>query len=419
MINPLKIKTAIGITLSLSMLILGGCKTTQSNVTSVGPSMVGPGSGAQLGSTKPFYSYDSDIFLDVAVPVFDPGFPKNSDGTIDYDEIEEEGIWPQVRRLEANRFAIATKDALSETKSFGNIYVTPDASALADVYIIGIVNYSDTETVNIGIKVMDAKNTVWGEDEFEYRVSEGWYRDAMSRGENPNGPVFEKIATFVYKLLKEKSEAYKREIQQVSDLRYAQMYSPEAFSQYLTQGRRGEIELVGAPSENDPMLQRIKAIQAKDESFIDSLQETYDTFWATTEEPYRQYQKETLPEAKKIRELEQERTTKQVTAGLFAVASVLLGSNSGSTAGQVAAAGAGLAALGSLNDAIKTNKELHAQRELFDEMGQNLDIQVADQIVEINDQRIELQGTASEQYYQLRSRLKEIYELEATPMTKL
>ena len=167
------------------------------------------------------------------------------------------------------------------------------------------------------------------------------------------------------------------------------------------------------------MLRRVRAIQAKDEQFIDSLQETYDSFWVTTEAPYRKYQKETLPEAKKIRELETERTTKQVTAGLFAVASVLLGSNSSSTVGQVAAAGAGIAAIGSLSQAIQTNKELHAQRDLFDEMGQNLDIQVADQIVEIDNQRIELQGTAAEQYYQLRSRLKDIYDMEATPMTAL
>ena len=251
---------------------------------------------------------------------------------------------------------------------------------------------------------MDAKNTVWGEEEFEYRVSEGWYRDAMSRGENPNGPVFDDIAKFVYGLLKEKSEAYKKEVQTISDLRYAQMYSPESFGQYLEQGRRGTIELVSAPSESDSMLRRVRAIQAKDEQFIDSLQETYDSFWVTTEEAYRKYQKE---------------TTKQVTAGLFAVASVLLGSNSSSTAGQVAAAGAGIAAIGSLSQAIQTNKELHAQRDLFDEMGQNLDIQVADQIVEIDNQRIELQGTASEQYYQLRAKLKDIYDMEATPKTAL
>ena len=417
--SSFKPKALFTVVATASFIHLSGCGSTQTNVTSVGPSMVGPGGGQALGAQKNTYNYNSEIYMDVAIPVFDPGFPTERDGTIDYDEIEEEGIWPQVRRLEANRFAIATKEALGETKSFGSINVTPDASALADVYVLGKINYSDTETVEIGVKVMDAKNTVWGEEEFEYRVSEGWYRDAMSRGENPNGPVFEQIAKFVYDLLIKKSDAYKQEVQMVSDLRYAQMYSPESFSQYLTQGRRGEIELVSAPSDSDPMLRRVRAIQAKDEQFIDSLQETYDSFWVTTEEPYRKYQKETLPEAKKIRELEAERTTQQVTAGLFAVASVLLGSNSSSTAGQVAAAGAGIAAIGTLSEAIKTNKELHAQRDLFDEMGQNLDIQVADQIVEIDNQRIELQGTASEQYYQLRARLKDIYDMESTPMTAL
>lgn len=417
--SSFKPKALLTVVATASFILLGGCGSTQTNVSSVGPSMVGPGVGQPLGAQRNNYNYNSEIYMDVAIPVFDPGFPTDSDGSIDYDEIEEEGIWPQVRRLEANRFAIATKEALGETKSFGSINVTPDASALADVYVLGKINYSDTETVEIGVRVMDAKNTVWGEEEFEYRVSEGWYRDAMSRGENPNGPVFEQIAKFVYDLLIKKSEAYKQEVQMVSDLRYAQMYSPESFSQYLSQSRKGEIDLVSAPSESDPMLRRVRAIQAKDEQFIDSLQETYDSFWVTTEAPYRKYQKETLPEAKKIRELETERTTKQVTAGLFAVASVLLGSNSSSTVGQVAAAGAGIAAIGSLSQAIQTNKELHAQRDLFDEMGQNLDIQVADQIVEIDNQRIELQGTAAEQYYQLRSRLKDIYDMEATPMTAL
>ena len=319
--SSFKPKALFTVVATASFILLSGCGSTQTNVTSVGPSMVGPGGGQALGAQKNTYNYNSEIYMDVAIPVFDPGFPTERDGTIDYDEIEEEGIWPQVRRLEANRFAIATKEALGETKSFGSINVTPDASALADVYVLGKINYSDTETVEIGVKVMDAKNTVWGEEEFEYRVSEGWYRDAMSRGENPNGPVFEQIAKFVYDLLIKKSDTYKQEVQMVSDLRYAQMYSPESFSQYLTQGRRGEIELVSAPSDSDPMLRRVRAIQAKDEQFIDSLQETYDSFWVTTEEPYRKYQKETLPEAKKIRELEAERTTQQVTAGLFAVAS--------------------------------------------------------------------------------------------------
>ena len=122
-------KKLITVVATASLLFLGGCGSTQTKVSSVGPSMVGPGSGQPLGSSSNSYNYNSSIFMDVAVPVFDPGFPTESDGSIDYDEIEEEGIWPQVRRLEANRFAVATKEALGKTKSFGSINVTPDASA--------------------------------------------------------------------------------------------------------------------------------------------------------------------------------------------------------------------------------------------------------------------------------------------------
>ncbi|MGM0526716.1 MAG: hypothetical protein ACQEQ8_11070 [Pseudomonadota bacterium] len=408
-----------GIIATAALLVLAGCQSTQSNVSSVGPSMVGPGTGSALGNDERVYTYNSDIYLDVAVPVFDPGFPLDSDGNLDYDEIDEEGIWPEVRRLEANRFALATKEALGETRSFGSINITPDATALADVYILGKINYSDTETLEIGIRVMDAKNAVWGEEEFEYRVSEGWYRDAMKRGENPNGPIFDEIAGYVYDLLKKRSEDYKKEVQMVSDMRYAAMYSPEAFSQYLDTSRGGVIGLNGAPAENDRMLNRVSVIQAKDEQFIGSLQDTYETFWVTTEEPYRTYQKETLPVAKSMREEETKRTSSQVLGALAAVGGVLLAKNSNSTAGQVGAAIAGLTALGSINEAVKANKELQAQRRLFDEMGQNLDIQVSEQVVEVNDQTIELRGTAREQYAQLRQRLKEIYDLEATPTTQL
>lgn len=411
-------KSALVALLTSSIVLISGCQSTASKVSSVGPSMVGPGAAQPLASSKPVYTYNSAIFLNVAVPVFDPGFPMDGN-VINYDEIEEEGIWPQVRRLEANRFAIATKEALSETNAFGSIHVTPDASAVADVYVLGNIITSDTETVELNIKVMDAKNTVWDEESFEYRVSEGWYRDAMSRGENPNGPIFTEVATFVYNLLMQKNEVYKKEIQQVATLRYANMYSPENFSKYLDTSRKGVIELVSMPSENDRMLQRVEAIQTKDEQFLDQLQDSYETFWMTTEQPYRDYQRETLPEAKRIRELQAERTQKQVVGGLLAIGSALLGKNSDSSLGQATALAAGVGAVASIASAVKTNKELQTQRKLFDEMGQNLDIEVAEQIVEFNDQRIELQGTATEQYYQLRSHLKEIYEMESTPLVAL
>lgn len=255
-------------------------------------------------------------------------------------------------------------------------------------------------------------------------MGEGFYSDALRKGENPYGPIFKSIAGYVYDLLMKKSDEEKKTIQAVSDMRYATMYSPEAFGGYLGESsnffsNRSTITLTGAPAESDPMYQRVNVIKAKDEQFIDSLQDSYDTFYASTHDAYRTYQQETLPVAIDIRRKKEERTRAQVGAGILATAAILLGKNSGSTAGQVASAAAGLGAVYSLSEAIKTNRELGTQRALLDEMGQNLDIKVTPQVVELNDQNIELTGTAGEQYAQLREKLKEIYDLESTPLTQL
>ena len=80
---------------------------------------------------------------------------------------------------------------------------------------------------------------------------------------------------------------------------------------------------------------------------------------------------------------------------------------------------AALGAVYSLSEAVKANNNLHAQREVLDEQGQNLDLKVTPQVIEFNQQTIELNGTAGEQHAQLRQKLLEIHQLEATPTTQL
>jgi len=411
--------------LTLSVLLLSGCQSTQTNVSSVGPAIAGPTKAPELGTVKRQFNYNSSIFLDVAIPVFDPGIPLDARGNIDDKKVAEQDIWPQVRRLEANRFAIDTKKALAATKAFGAINITPDASASADVYVLGKINYSDTETVKISVRVMDATNDVWGEKTFEHQVGEAFYRDAFRKDQNPYAPIFNDIAAYVYDLLIKKSDAEKKAIQQVSDVRYAAMYSPEAFSRYLVNKRKGitsrqtVFQLTGTPSPQDPMLQRVQLLQNKDEQFVDQLQDSYEAFYAQTHDAYLKYQRETLPIAADIRRKKAERATQQLVAAGGAVLGIMLAKNSNSTAGEIGAIAAGATAVYSLSKAIETNRQVSAQRDVLSEMGQNLDIKVTPQVVELNDQTIELKGTASEQYTQLRQRLLEIYQLEATPDTQL
>jgi stage V sporulation protein SpoVS len=410
------------ITALSAVLILTGCQSTSgklTRVTTVGPTMVGPSNASLKGTQDPTYRYNSQVFLDVAVPVFDPGFPLGKHGQINDDELLEQNIWPQVRRLEANRFAIETKKALSKTKAFGAISITPDASTSADLFVLGRIVTADGEQIEIGVSVIDASNTVWGEKVFKHTVSEGFFRDALRADEDPYGPVFTQIADYVFKLLVKRSDEQKRTVQSIADLRYAAMYSPENFSSYLSQKRNQQFVLEGKPANNDRMLQRINDVKAKDEQFVDALQTNYETFYAQTNDAYRIYQEESLNLMKELHAQEARRTKAQVFAAAGIIGGILLSKNSNSTAGNVGAAVA--TAIGAYNimDAVKENKAISAQREMLEEQGQNLDLKVTPQVVEFNNRTIELSGSAKEQYTQLRQKLFEIYQLEATPETQL
>lgn len=400
-------------------LTLSACQTTHS-VNSVGPNASG---GTTLGSVQDrTYNYPSDVYLSVAIPVFDPGLPLDAQGNLDYGKVHDLDIWPQVRRLEANRFAVETKRALAETNAFSNLSVTPDTSATADVYVLGKIDHSDTETLKLSVRVMDATNHMWGERTFEYRVHEGFYRDAFNQGKNPYEPMFKHIAGYVYDLLLRRSDEDKQTIQRVAQLRYAAMYSPESMAPYLDERstRNGtRYSLNGFPAENNPMFQRIQVIQAEDQAFIDNLQTNYDAFYAESDSSYLDYHRETLPIAAEIRREKARRASQQITAVLAAVGTALLIRNSDSTAGEVGAYVLGATSLYNLSGAVESNRNLRFQRQQLSEMGQSLDIKVTPQVVEFNNQRIELQGSAREQYTQLRAQLKAIHAVESTPDNQL
>ncbi|TRW48685.1 hypothetical protein FM042_06780 [Aliidiomarina halalkaliphila] len=401
-------------------LALSACQTT--NVNSVGPNATGPGGTTITGTQNRTYNYPSDVYLSVAIPVFDPGLPMDSQGNLDYGKVHDLDIWPQVRRLEANRFAVDTKRALAETNAFSNLSVTPDANASADVYVLGTINHSDTETLNLTVQVRDATNHLWGERTFEYRVHEGFYRDAFNQGKNPYDPMFKTIASYVYDLLLDRTDEQKLTIQRVGQLRYAAMYSPESMAPYINERstRNGNrYTLNGFPAENDPMFQRIQVIQAEDQAFIDNLQTNYDAFYAESDSSYLDYHQETLPIAAEIRREKARRASQQITAVLAAVGTALLIRNSDSTAGEVGAYVLGATSLYNLSGAVESNRNLRFQRQQLSEMGQSLDIKVTPQVVEFNNQRIELQGSAREQYTQLRAQLQAIHAIESTPDQQL
>lgn len=405
----------MGMMLLGATVVLTGCQSNNLAQTKVGPSAIGPGAQSTvLGHTDRVYNYTSNIHLDVAIPVFDPGIPR------DYDEVEEQNIWPQLRRAESNRFAMATKKALEKTKAFGSVSVVPTPDATAEVFVLGRIEMSNSEDIELAITVMDISGKVWSSKSFEHRVKAGFFRDKQNDDKDPYEPIFAQVASHVYDLLIAKSDQQKQDLQQIADIRFAQYFSPESFTKHLIQDKKGVLSLASLPSGQDAMLKRIEPLRVKDQMFVDRIQAEYEGFSKKTDESYRIWQESTLPNAKAAREAETEATVKGFLGAGLAILSVAGGSRPDlNTAEKVATGVSALTSAYFIKESFAQSKEAKAHQARLEEAGANLDIEMDDHVMALQGETIELTGNAQEQYVQWKAHLKKLYAMEATPSKQL
>ena len=110
---------------------------TQSLLGNIGsqPNTSGPAVGPALSQTieqseqgKQQAANAPTRTLDIVIPTFDAGLDTSKDG--------DTPVWPELRRAEANLFAIELKTALERTEKFGAVRITPDRSATAAIYVM-------------------------------------------------------------------------------------------------------------------------------------------------------------------------------------------------------------------------------------------------------------------------------------------
>ncbi|WP_158309251.1 hypothetical protein [Glaciecola punicea] len=417
-------------------MVITGCESTTSNSRNapilVGPSDIQtrPNSNTQIPSEL----INAEIFLDVAIPTFSPGLPLDSFGEIDGDELVEDGIWPQLRRTEAKLFASQMKEALDNKKVFASVSVVPSASTPSDLFVLGEIKQSDSEQVEIEITVLDSSGEILGNRSFEHTVSRGFLRDQQNAGKNPYQPVFNQASDYVVSLLAELSTSDKQAIKNMSLMRYARYYSPENYSQYLTSSlkrkngqRYYKFELTGIPDGNDPMLQRIEDLRAQELLFVDRLQDNFEVFQAQTRSAYATWQEETLPEVIAAREAQRKRNTSTALAigGAILTAILIKNANTKGSKGrdtsefELGAIATGIGSIWAINEAFKNNSRLKVQSAVIEEQGQALDLSVSPTVIEFENETVELQGTAQEQYMQWKTHLRKVFDEEKTPDVQL
>jgi len=357
--------------------------------------------------------------LDIIIPVFDPGLPD------DAKKYKEKGIWPELRRAEASRFAYKMKLAIEETGAFGAVRVMPDATATGDLYVVGKINESNGEEVDINIRVYDISGKQWFDKSFDHNVAEDFYSNVRNKGKDPYDPVFKKAADRLVKELKGHADQDLTQLQALTDLRFGANFSEEAFSRYL-KVKGGKVSLVGYPDEADGMLQRVKAIRIRDQLFVDRMQPYYEQFSQKMDESYALWQKQSSTELHAARDARNAAIGKAAAGvGLIAlsVLAAIAGANSNSTGGLVmgttGAVIAGQVGVGMLGEVSKMSEESKFHRDALNELGASIDGEMAPQVVNFEKTTTELTGSAKEQFAKWRAFLKRLYEQEATPDVQL
>jgi outer membrane lipoprotein SlyB len=394
--------------------LLSGCATNNRS-----SSTVGPPPSSSFSEPETIELVVSTPKLDVIIPVFDPGLPE------DPAKYDEENIWPELRRAEANRFAYKLKEKLETTGQFGAIRVAPDKTATGDLYVLGRIEESNGEEVEIKIEVIDISGKEWLDEVFHYEVVENFHKDLRNDGKDAYDPLFEEAAAEIVNKLSDHDFKEIEELHYLADIRFGTNFSENTFMRYMTVDA-GEFTLVGKPSDDDPMLQRVRAIRVRDQLFVDGLQDNYASFSEQMNDSYLMWQEQSLIEMQAEREARRQAIGQALGGILFiglGVLAAIAGGNSdaigSSSAGATGAILGGMAGVSLISESFKTSDEAKMHRESLNELGQSVDLELAPQVIAFEKESVELVGDAREQFMQWRAFLQKIYLEEMTPDVQL
>jgi len=371
------------------LLILAGCTTYDVRTTDF-----------QTAETLEVDTPDAYL-LDVGIEVLEP----------DIEGVPEDGVvFKRVREAESVWVAQKLKETLESTNAWGAVRIAPDEEVIMDLLVSGKIVQSDGETLSLDILVKDQTGRTWLENNYSQVISHYAY-DPSLRENEPFQGIYNQVANDLLEILQKTSLEKRRAIRSISAMRFAQSFSPEAFNQYLVEDRNGYYRLDRLPADNDPMLNRIQSIQARDHMFVDVLQDYYFGFASNMEDPYREWRAQSYQETQLIRELQTSARNRRL-AGWLAIIGGAAGSIEGNryvaTAGMVSI----MAGLAELQQSYGERDEASMHIETLSEIGQSLEEDLEPSVIELQDRTITLSGTVRDQYDEWRQILANMYYLE-------
>ena len=384
------VERAAGIVCVALALLLGGCASSTVRTTTVTPVIAGDPAmpEAQL--------------LDVGVRLFASGA----------DQLKEDELMtaPEIREAEARYMPGVLVQTMQKSGHWGAVRVTPERTAITDVVVDGRIIESTGLDLVLEITPSDASGATWYTRRYEGTASRYSY-DARHAAGEPFQDVYNRIANDLAMYRAGLSAARVNELRMISELQFAESFSPQAFGGYLETDRKGITKIRRLPAENDPMLARVRQIRERDSLFVDTLQDYYNGFAQQMAAPYQDWRRESYTEGLAYKELRQQAAMRTV-AGIAAIVGgiAMQGGDSASTraAGTVGILGGA----GMIKSGMDKRAEAKMHAETLLELGSSLGAEINPQVIELDERSVTLTGTVEQQYGQWREVLKGIYAEE-------
>jgi hypothetical protein len=381
--------------LLLGLVVVGGAQAAVDKVTS---STLAP-------IQTPSEPMPPESLLDVGIPPLGDGLALTD---------EDDTVFPEVRIAETIYFSNQLAKTMEKSGAWGAIRVVPNTAVVMDLYITGTILQSDGETLDLDIQVHDTSGRQWLQERHRQVVGKYTYDRRLKTLADPFQNLFTAIANSVLQVRERMTTEDAVRLRQISELRFAREFSPEAFDDYIAEGRNGILTIERLPAENDTILERIAMIRDRDYLYVDTMQDYYDVFSREMHLPYQDFRRASYDSVVKARQL-RKRGNRQIIAGIAGIIGGIYGRfNSGSWMafdGSTAAAAAGGYAL---KQGLETKQRAAEQTERVAEMGSSLEAVIAPQVIALEDRSVTLTGTVEAQYAQWREMLHRIYEQERT-----
>ncbi|MEK9529392.1 MAG: hypothetical protein VW349_12130 [Gammaproteobacteria bacterium] len=370
------------------MALLTSCATTEIVTTTSEPAMV-----AQV-------PIEDALRLDVMILPFDPNLER-------IEAVESDiPISAEVRRAESRYQAYHLKETLEQTGNWGVVRVIPSPTNFQPLLVQAKILASDGENLRLFVKATDAAGSVWINKEYSDSASKYAYQSVR---EDPFQDIYNQVANDLLKAHQARNASSIINIQNVARLKFAADLSPESVSNYLQTDRRGRVTVTQLPAENDLVMLRVGRLREQENLFVDTMDDYYLNFYRNVKPSYDEWRYATYDEAVRLRQMQKQARNRLLAGAALIAGGVYAGSQSETWAGDAAAAGAVVGGIGAVKSGMDRYKQAEIHEQALAELTQSLGMEIEPNVLQIEGQSIELEGTLDAQYGQWRRILKEIY----------